>query len=189
MWNWSEVVNGTTMDGQSSAPLDVKIICTHHNVSRRNIVIVEWSPPSNPNGIVINYQALLEGKAYFKADTGMYVNQTWGPKVKNVDRSHETKAVYDNVPANTNFTINVVAITRSKKPGERASASCTMPPTIPDAVPKVLFGKQQTENYEWIFKLSLPRVTERNGRVCCYRIYMIKLGEKGSKDNRKTWTC
>ncbi|CRK98538.1 CLUMA_CG011889, isoform A [Clunio marinus] len=175
--NWSETVNGTTMDGQSSAPLDVKIICMHHNVSRRNIVSVEWSAPSNPNGIIMSYQVLLDGTAHFKSETGNFVNQTWGPKAKNVDRTHETKAIYDNVPANTNFTVNIAAITRSKKPGEKASALCTMPPTIPDAVPKAHFGKQHTEDYNWIFKLSLPRVSERNGKVCCYRIYMIRLGK------------
>lgn len=171
---WSEVVNGTTMDGQSSAPLDVKISCMHHNVSRRNVATVEWSAPTNPNGIVMSYQVVLDGTAYFRADTGHYVNQTFGPKAKNIDRSQEMKAIYDNVPANTNFTVNVAAITRSKKPGERASMSCTMPPTVPDAAPKVTFGKTQTEEYNWIFKLFLPRVTERNGRVCCYRIYLIR---------------
>ena len=174
---WSEIVNGTTMDGQASAPLDVKIMCFHHNVSRRNVVTIEWNAPSNPNGIVMSYQVVLDGTAYFKSETGMYVNQTFGPKAKNVDRTQETKAIYDNVPANTNFTVNVAAITRSKKPGEKASVSCTMPPTVPDTVPKSQFGKSQTEDYNWIFKLYLPRVSERNGRVCCYRIYLIRLGK------------
>lgn len=179
---WSEIVNGTTMDGQASAPLDVKISCMHHNVSRRNVVTVEWVAPSNPNGIVMSYQVLLEGTAYFKAETGLFVNQTFGPKAKNVDRTQETKAIYDNVPANTNFTVSVAAITRSKKPGEKASAICTMPTTVPDSVPKASLGKYQTDNYNWIFRLFLPRITERNGRVCCYRIYMIRLG-KGSLGN------
>lgn len=174
---WSEIVNGTTMDGQASAPLDVKISCMHHTISRRNVVTVEWVAPSNPNGIVMSYQVVLDGTAYFKSETGMYVNNTFGPKAKNVDRTQETKAIYDNVPANTNFTVNVAAITRSKKPGEKASVSCSMPPTVPDSVPKALFGKYQTENYNWIFKLYLPRVSERNGRICCYRIYMIRLGK------------
>lgn len=174
---WSEIVNGTTMDGTASAPLELKISCMHHNVSRRNVVTAEWIAPSNPNGIVMSYQVVLDGTAYFKSEAGMYVNQTFGPKAKNIDRTQETKAIYDNVPANTNFTVNVAAITRSKKPGDRASYSCTMPPTVPDAVPKALFGKYQAENYNWIFKLFLPRVTERNGKVCCYRIYMIRLGK------------
>lgn len=175
---WSEIVNGTTMDGQASAPLDVKISCIHHNVSRRNLVTVDWSAPSNPNGIVMSYQVVLEGTAYFKSETGNYVNQTFGPKAKNVDRTHDKKAFYENVPANTNFSVNVAAITRSKKPGEKATVTCTMPPSVPDNVPKATFGKAQTENYNWIFKLFLPRITERNGRVCCYRIYMIRLGKE-----------
>lgn len=68
--NWSEVVNGTTMDGLSSAPLDVRVTCTHHNVSRRNFVTVEWNGPLKPNGVVTNYQAILEGTAHFKSDRG-----------------------------------------------------------------------------------------------------------------------
>lgn len=36
------------------------------------------------------------------------------------------------------------------------------------------FGKAQVEDFNLVFKLFLPRVTERNGRVCCYRIYLIR---------------
>ncbi|KAG5682132.1 hypothetical protein PVAND_011508 [Polypedilum vanderplanki] len=173
--NWSQVVNGTTMDGISSPPLDVKITCTHHNVSRRNFVNVEWNPPLKPNGIVISYQVLLEGLAFFKSDQGVYTNQTYGPKAKNIDKSQETRAVYENVPPNTNYTVSVAATTRSKKPGERASATCAMPPTVPDSIGKTVFGKHLAENYNWVFKLFVPRVSERNGKICCYRIYMIKI--------------
>lgn len=176
--NWSIVVNGTTMDGFSSPPLDVRVICTHHNVSRRNFVTVEWVPPLNPNGIVMSYQVLLEGTAHFKSDQGEYVNQTYGPKARNIDRTQETKTTYEGVPSNTNFTVSVAAVTRSKKPGEKASAMCTMPATVPESIGKTVFGKYQTENYNWIFKLYLPRVSERNGKICCYRIYMIRLGNK-----------
>lgn len=174
--NWSEVVSGTTMDGLSSVPINVKVTCTHHNISRRNFVTVEWSAPFQPNGIVMSYQVLLEGLAYFKSDQGLYINQTYGPKAKNIDRTQETKAIYENVPPNTNFSVSVAAVTRSKKPGEKASASCTMPPTVPEQIGKTVFGKFQAENYNWIFKLFLPRVSERNGKICCYRIYMMKVG-------------
>lgn len=27
-----------------------------------------------------------------------------------------------------------------------------------------------------LFKISLPRISERNGPICCYRIFMVKLG-------------
>lgn len=175
---WSEIVNGTTMDGQASAPLEVKISCIYHNVSRRNHVEVEWTPPVHPNGIVISYQVILDGMAHFKSETGAYKNQTFGPKTKSIDKSHDTKARYESIPANTNYTVSVAAITRSKKPGEKAVAHCTMPPTYPDSVPKALFGKHLSDNYNWIFKLFLPRVTERNGKLCCYRIYMIRLNKQ-----------
>lgn len=184
--NWSEVVNGTTMDGFSSAPLDIKVKCTHHNVSRRNFVSVEWSPPLKPNGIVMSYQVLLEGLAFFKSDQGFYVNQTYGPKAKNIDKSHVTKAVYENVLPNTNYTVSVGAITRSKKPGEKAISHCSMPPTVPDDIGRIVFGKHLAENYDWVFKLFLPRVSERNGKICCYRIYMIRIGSASSSSSFNT---
>lgn len=180
--NWSEVVNGMTMDGFSSPPLEVRVTCTHHNVSRRNFVTVEWNPPSKPNGIVMSYQVLLEGTAHFKSDQGVFVNQTYGPKARNIDRMQETKTIYENVPPNTNFTVSVAAVTRSKKPGEKATATCTMPPTIPEQVGKTVFGKYQTEDYNWIFKLYLPRVSERNGKICCYRIYLMRVGSQFNRE-------
>lgn len=173
--NWSEVVNGTTMDGSSGPPDEVKVTCMHHNVSKRNFVHVEWTKPSKANGIVMSYQILLEGLAHFKSDQGIHVNQTYGPKAKNIDKSQDTKATYENVPPNTNFTVSVAAVTRSKKPGDKRYANCTMPPTVPDQMGKTIFGKHLTEDYNWVFKLFLPRVSERNGRICCYRIYMIKI--------------
>lgn len=175
--NWSEIVNGTTMDGQSSAPLELKIHCFHHNVSKRNLVTVEWKQPSNPNGIIMQYQLSLEGSAYFLAETGRYINKTFGPKAKAVDKSQGTKAVYDSVPANTNFTLSVAAITRSKKPGDRAIITCTMPPAVPESVPKAALGIHMADNFNWIFKLLLPRVSERSAKICCYRIYMMRLGK------------
>lgn len=181
--NWSEIVNGTTMDGQSSAPLDVKINCMYHNISGRNILAAEWHEPSDPNGIIVQYQLLLDGWAYFKAEHGRYINQTFGPKAKTVDKTMGNQAIYDNVPANTNFTLSVAAITRSKKPGAKAYNTCTMPPSVPKSVPKALLGIHLSDSYNWIFKLMLPRVSERTARICCYRIYMIRLGN-GFKLNK-----
>lgn len=115
---------------------------------------------------------------FIKFFSGYFTNSTYGPKIKYIDKGQETKAIFENVPPNTNFTATLGAVTRSKKPGDKASASCTMPPTVPEHIGKTIFGKYQTENYNWIFKLYLPRVSERNGRICCYRIYMLKVGNR-----------
>lgn len=175
--NWSETVSGTTMDGQSSAPNDVKINCMFHNISGKNILAAEWQEPTDPNGIIIQYQLLLDGWSYFKAEHGRYINQTFGPKAKTVDKSMRNHAIYDSVPPNTNYTLSVAAITRSKKPGAKAYISCTMPPSVPKNIPKALLGIHLSDSYNWIFKLILPRVSERSARICCYRIYMIRLGK------------
>lgn len=178
--NWSEIVNGTTMDGQSSPPIDVKINCMYHNISGRNILTAEWKEPTDPNGIIVQYQLVLDGWAYFRTENGRYINQTFGPKAKTVDKSmgqHANHAIYENVPPNTYYSLSVAAITRSKKPGQRAVSSCQMPPSVPKTIPKALLGIHLSDNYNWIFKLILPRVSERNARICCYRIYMIRLGK------------
>lgn len=172
--NWSEVVNGTTMDGQASPPLNVEISCSYSNVSKQSSVSVKWSPPKNPNGMVLSYQVSLQGSALFKTEYGKMKNETYGPKIKHVVHS-TTNAFYENVSPNTNYTVSVAGITRSKKVGEQAFKSCSMPPTTPVPLTHVLWGKVQADDTNWIFKLFLPRVSERNGPICCYRIYLIRM--------------
>jgi protein-tyrosine phosphatase len=172
--NWSDTVNGTTMDGQASEPINLEITCFHSNVSRVNSVSVEWGAPKNPNGKIVSYQIVLKGISTFRSDTGHIRNETFGPKTKSVD-GNLGKTFYENVPPNTNYTISVAGVTRSKRIGEQASKRCTMPTSVPENIARVLWGKVQTEENNWIFKVFLPRVSERNGPICCYRIYMVRM--------------
>jgi protein-tyrosine phosphatase len=173
--NWSEVVNGMTMDGTSSAPINLLVSCSHFNVSRRSQVSVQWQPPLNKNGKLISYHVVLDGSATYRSEYGTIKNETWGPKVKSVNETLH-KALYDGVPPNTNYTISVSGITRAKRPGDIASATCRMPPTLPDSIGRFMWGKVKTETGNWVFKLFLPRISERNGPICCYRIYLVRMG-------------
>lgn len=174
--DWSAVVNGTTMDYLSSEPNNLRIVCSHSNVSRRNTVIVDWEKPTVPNGQIISYQIVLTGIATFKAN-GKFKNETYGPKSSNVDLK-SLKTTYDSVPPNTNYTVTVAAVTRSKKPGIQAKAVCEMPTTVPDSVGHWSWGKIRTETNDWVFKLFSHRISERNGPICCYRIYLVRISDK-----------
>lgn len=161
------------MDGTSSAPLNIQVECHYSNISGRTTVSAQWEPPLHRNGKITTYHIVLDGLATFRSEKGNLRNETYGPKVKSVDEKLQ-KAEYENVPLNTNYTIHVSGVTRSKRPGDFASASCQMPKTTPDIGP-ILWGKVKTETNHWIMKLFLPRISERFGPICGYRIYLIRL--------------
>lgn len=113
---------------------------------------------------------VLGGNAEFKNERGeietLYLDQR---KVK-VDEQKAHIARFENIPPNTNYSVKVSAVTRIRTVGMAASAHCTMPPTIPDKdkLTGFIWGKVE-EQGRWLFKLSLPRISERNGPICCYR--------------------
>ncbi|XP_055854792.1 tyrosine-protein phosphatase 69D [Episyrphus balteatus] len=171
---WSEVVNGTTMDGVASQPTDLHVVC---NISRHSSVSLEWNVPKIPNGKVISYSIKLMGIATYKMD-GRLINATWGPKERRVDEPNH-KTVYEGVNPNTNYSVTVSALTRRKKTGEPATAYCTMPVALPDSIGRIIWTKIKTTDDKCVLKLFMPRVSERNGPICCYRIYLVRI-----QDNR-----
>lgn len=176
--NWSDEVTGTTMDGQSSEPLNLEVTCTYYNISGRTTVSATWDPPAKPNGNITTYQIVLDGLSTFRSEArGPLKNVTYGPKAKSIAEKLQ-KADYENVPANTNYTVRVSGVTRSKRPGDAAVATCTMPPTVPETVGRLLWGKVEASPGNWVFKLFLPQITERNGPICGYRIYLVRIGRQ-----------
>ncbi|XP_021708822.1 tyrosine-protein phosphatase 69D [Aedes aegypti] len=177
--NWSEQVNGTTSDSLASEPVNLNISCIHYNISRRSSVRIHWDPPKKPNGKVISYQVILDGLSQYRSEHGILKNETYGPKIKNVQAQY-TKTEYDGILPNTNYTVRVAAVTRTKRPGDMATATCTMPATTPENIGRMMWGKLRTEDNQWIFKLFLPRVSERNGPICCYKVYLTRLGQRNN---------
>lgn len=171
--NWSSSVTGTTMDGQSTAPINLQIECNYYNLSGRTAVSAQWEAPSTPNGKILSYHVVLNGVAMYRLEKGILRNETYGPKVKSVNESPQ-RAEYDNVPLNTNYTLRVSGVTRSKRPGDFASATCVMPRAPPD-IGSILWGKIPSERENAILKLYMPRLTERNGPICGYRVYLVRL--------------
>jgi len=79
---------------------------------------------------------------------------------------------FDLIAPNTNYTVKVSGVTRSRHRGKEATYHCSMPPTIPDKDKLSHFNWRKVEEQgRWLFKLKLQRVTERNGPICCYRYY------------------
>ncbi|XP_014090961.2 tyrosine-protein phosphatase 69D isoform X2 [Bactrocera oleae] len=170
---WSEVVNGTTMDGVASEPTDLYITCVHRNNTRHSVA-VRWNVPKVPNGKVVSYHIQLDGLVTYKLD-GKLRNETWGPKIRRVDDPHHS-TIYNGVNPNTNYTVTVSAITRHRKIGVPASAQCTMPIAVPDAISRIMWTKVKTNDEKCVFKLFVPRISERNGPICCYRLYLVRMG-------------
>lgn len=100
---------------------------------------------------------------------------TWGPKVTSVSETTFNARFY-NVSSNTNYTVRVSAVTRTKRNGEYKELYCRMPPTVPDKYKMSRFSwRKVTEEGKWLFKLLMYRISERNGPICCYRIYMVRM--------------
>lgn len=173
--NWSTEVNGTTMDGVCSPPENLTVTCKFDNISRTSFVSVTWSPPAIPNGQITRYGVELTGVSQYKNERGKTHIERWGPvdhNAREIDRTFEFKRVH----ANTNYTVRIYGVTRLRSPGKQAIGNCTMPVTVPDRdnLNLRMWRKIQNEGRQ-LFKLYLPRISERNGPICCYRIFMVKL--------------
>ncbi|KAH8334868.1 hypothetical protein KR074_010059 [Drosophila pseudoananassae] len=165
---WSEIVNGTTMDGVATKPTNLSVNCHHDNVTRSNSISISWEVPKTPNGKVVSYMINLQGKSMSLVDVDM-----WGPKIRRIDEPHH-KTLYENVSPNTNYSVTVSAITRHKKNGEPAGGNCLMPVSTPDNIGRTMWTKVNLGS-KYVFKLYLPRISERNGPICCYRLYLVKI--------------
>nr|XP_023023889.1 tyrosine-protein phosphatase 69D isoform X2 [Leptinotarsa decemlineata] len=172
---WSDVVNGTTMDGIAGPPSNASIDCRFDNISHTNFVFVSWQPPKDPHGTIMSYSVTLEGSASFVNDQGHIENITWGPKSTSIKEVTLSTRFY-NVSANTNYTVRISGVTRLRKNGHPVTLYCTMPPTLPDKQKLARYHwKKMEEQGKWMFKLFMPRVSERNGPICCYRVYLVRM--------------
>lgn len=171
--NWSASVTGTTSDGIASAPTNLKVHCKYYNVTDRTVISAQWEPPLQRNGVLVNYNLELNGIASYRSGKNHALrNETYGPKTKQVLES-QTKAEFESVPFNTDFTIKVSAITRSRKPGIAASAKCSTPRYIPDW--KSILWDSARSDGKYLIKLYMPELSERNGPICGYRIYLVRM--------------
>lgn len=77
---------------------------------------------------------------------------------------------------NSQPKVRVHGVTRSRTNGMDAVGNCTTPVAVPnrDNLNTRTWRKIENQGRQ-LFKLYLPRITERNGRICCYRVFLVKL--------------
>jgi protein-tyrosine phosphatase len=100
---------------------------------------------------------------------------------------------FDFLESNTNYSVRVCAVTGSKECGEWRSAACTMGPRPPSEAELAKFSwtpavaEETAKSAEIpggrsgpLFKLSIPRLSGRNGAICCLRVVVVKLPTDGA---------
>ncbi|XP_035721716.1 tyrosine-protein phosphatase 69D-like [Vespa mandarinia] len=177
--NWSTEVNGTTLDGVSSPPKNLVVTCQYDNISSSNFISISWETPEKSNGIITRYNLQLSGISKFKNDMGRLDIDKWSLPVKSISNKNSVR--YGQIPANTNYTVHIHGVTRSRSSGKDAIGNCTTPATIPDRDSLNMRTWRKIENEgRQLFKLYLPRISERNGPICCYRVFLVKLAPQTS---------
>ncbi|OXU25361.1 hypothetical protein TSAR_005640 [Trichomalopsis sarcophagae] len=173
--NWSKEFEAETLDGVPSAPTNLSVSCRFDNISRTSLMSVNWEPPEKPNSIIIQYKIEINGKATYKDDSGRMKTETSRPFIEHVDFHH--KNIHKTqLPPNTNYTVRVSCQTRQRFYGAEAIANCTMPVTVPDRENLNARSWHKIESQDrQLFKVYMPRISERNGPICCYKIFVVKL--------------
>lgn len=84
---------------------------------------------------------------------------------------------FDFLPANTNFSVSICAMTRRQECGQAALGSCrmrAMPPKV----------DQLQRSFQWtnakrmdkdILRLRTKPLSQRNGPICCVRVVVVKM--------------
>lgn len=162
----------------ASPPQNLSVNCRFDNISSSSFISITWDHPEKSNGVITRYNIQLIGIARFKNGMGRLDIDTWGPQNWSVKKN---STHFNQIPANTNYTVRVNGVTRSRTPGKDAVGNCTTPITIPDRDSLNMRSWRKIENQgKQLFKLYLPRITERNGPICCYRVYLVKLAPRKS---------
>ncbi|XP_045539804.1 tyrosine-protein phosphatase 69D isoform X1 [Papilio machaon] len=164
--NWSEEVKAITLGGTPGRPSNVTIHCSGGYMN------LTWDPPLKLNAEIKAYSMNLSGLAIFRDRFGRLQKDPWGPMYRSKTNDTRT-ARFDDLPPNTNYTVRLSAVTRTQRRGEEETKHCTTPP-VPPAPPRLRWFKI-IENEKYKLKLNLPRLSERTGPICCYRIFMVKL--------------
>ncbi len=113
----SRPVGASTEDGLSGPPAAASALCRHDNVSGMNFVEVQWNKPANPYGQIEFYNIQLRGHAQYNDAEGKGQVDLFGPEVKTED-AESRRSRFDFLKPNTNYTVEVCAVTRRKECGQ-----------------------------------------------------------------------
>ena len=126
---------------------------------------------------------ILEGVANYRDENGKMITIKDINLIKNIDANTHSNC-FNNVPVNTNYSVKVVVVSKTKKYGEEAQASCRIPSTTPDEIQlNTIVWHSDSLHNKAIFHITVPRISERNAEIYCYRIYMIRLRDNQNLDD------
>ena len=169
----SQLIPGTTYDGLAGPPADLMISCRSDSISEFNWVDVKWLPPAQPAGMIEFYNIELSGRARYYEDNKLKVIS-----VETQDKTEDSQSVmtrFDFLQANTNYSVRVCAVTRSQQCGDWRKSECTMPVMPPTGLAHALSWQSEKRAENNIFKLLIPRLSQRNGRICCIKVVVVLL--------------
>ncbi|CAG9796100.1 unnamed protein product [Diatraea saccharalis] len=164
---WSDKMEAATLDGIPGKPSNVHVNCDGGYMN------ITWDPPEKPNAEIKGYTMELTGNATYRDRYGTKKEDMWGP-LSRFTTNDSRSARFDDLQPNSNYTVRLSAMTRTRRRGEEETRHCETPPHAPDAPPRPRWRKI-LENNKYMFKMYLPRITERNGRICCYRVHMVRM--------------
>ncbi|KAB7503050.1 hypothetical protein Anas_11212, partial [Armadillidium nasatum] len=167
----SAPVSGNTLHEPPSRVSDLLTDCISNRDTGVNEVYVKWEPPVDDKN-VDRYKIDLKASAQFIDENGrgdFYHNlevQTLDAETRNY--------TFHNVAPNTNYTVKVYAGSKTVYSSPLIS-NCQTPVWLP-----------HRRNWRWwkskvgqrtVLKLRTPKVSQRNGTICCHRIVVVRLGK------------
>ncbi|XP_047519248.1 tyrosine-protein phosphatase 69D isoform X3 [Pieris napi] len=165
--NWSSEMQAATLDGIPGRAANVTVHCASSWIN------LTWQPPLKPNAEIKGYTMELTGNATYRDRYGSVKEAMWGPLTK--FKANDSRSVrFEDLQPNTNYTVRLSAMTRTRRRGEEETRYCSTAPAPPDSPPRPRWRKI-LENDRYMFTMYLPRISERNGPICCYRVYMVRL--------------
>ncbi|XP_013772332.2 tyrosine-protein phosphatase 69D-like [Limulus polyphemus] len=173
--NWSEPMEAGTSDGMADPPEHVEIKCLYDAQKDLSYVVVTWEPPANPRGTIQSYNITLEASARYRATNGKTVVDKLAEVHEVKGDTSELKSI---VKPNTNYTVRICTKNRSgcgPLSIRTTRTMCSSPPSAPSSMPKFQLQRMKEKHNHKQLRLTLQRISERNGFIRCYRIIIIKL--------------
>ncbi|CAH0731592.1 unnamed protein product, partial [Brenthis ino] len=165
--NWSSEMEAATSDGTPGRPSNVTIHCASSWIN------MTWQPPIKPNAEIKGYTMELTGNSTYRDQHGTLKEDIRGPLTK--FKTNDSRSVrFEDLQPNMNYTVRLRAMTRSRRRGDEEVRHCATAPAPPDPLSRLPLQKVREED-KYVFAIKIPRVSERNGPICCYRIYMVRL--------------
>ncbi|XP_063370268.1 tyrosine-protein phosphatase 69D [Cydia amplana] len=174
--NWSKEMEALTMDGIPNEPNNSVIYCDF-SVEQGYYMNLTWEQPTRPNAEIKGYMMEVTGNATYIDRFGKLKMDTFGPLTKLFTNETFLARVPDLKP-NMNYTVRLMAMTRSRRRGQEKVVYCTTGRGPPDFPPRPSWRKveeKKGDTSEYSLRVRVPRIPERNGPICCYRVYLVRL--------------